>query len=365
MSVAEAPRPTDVEAAFVRQAHQIVRDLMPANPVIYWVDFFVSATIAYTALWLFLATEQWSFTFVASFLVAGFGLYRTAIFIHELAHMPPTKFRLFRAVWNAGFGVPFLAPSFIYTDHRFHHTGQTYGTPGDSEYYPFGRGPVGALARRSLMMLIIPFFPMIRFGLLAPASLLHPTIRRLVWQRASSLGDLSPAYRRPDPDEYERRVVWVLESGCFAVVATLFGCLIAGVLPWAVFWKLYAVYLVVMIVNALRVYAAHVYLSGGEPMTFVEQMLDSTTIPGGPWSALWAPLGMRFHALHHLFPTMPYHSMATAHRRLMRELPADSPYHATLRGSLWGAIRDLVRNATAAPRGARISVSGSGQEGIR
>src|SRR5438552_17067966 len=81
--------------------------------------------------------------------------------------MPPTKFRLFRAVWNTGFGVPFLAPSFIYTDHRAHHMGQTYGTPGDSEYYPFGRGPVGILARRSLMMLVVPFFPVIRFGLLA------------------------------------------------------------------------------------------------------------------------------------------------------------------------------------------------------
>src|SRR5262249_11821688 len=126
-------------------------------------------------------------------------------------------------------------------------------------------------------------------------------------------------------------------------VAALFGCLIAGVFTWAVFWKLYTVYLFVMIVNALRVYAAHGYSSGGDPMTFVQQMLDSTTVEGGPWSALWAPLGMRFHALHHLFPTMPYHTMGRAHRRLMRELPADSLYRATLRPSLWGAIREMVR----------------------
>jgi fatty acid desaturase len=344
MSVAEAPRPTDAEAAFIRQAHRIVNDLMRPNPLIYWADFFLSATISYTALWLFFTTDLWSWTSVVCFFVAGFGLYRTSIFIHELAHMPPTRFRLFRAVWNAGFGVPFLAPSFIYTDHRAHHMSPTYGTPGDSEYYQLGPSRFSEVVRSFVMLPIVPFFGLIRFGLLGPLSLLHPSIRRVVWQRASSLGTLSPWYRRADPDEHERRVVPILELGCFAVVAVLFACLIAGVLSWAVFWKLYAVYLFVMIVNALRVYAAHGYSSGGEPMTFVEQMLDSTTVEGGPWSALWAPLGMRFHALHHLFPTMPYHSMARAHRRLMRELPADSLYQATLRTSLWGAIREMVRS---------------------
>ena len=74
-------------------------------------------------------------------------------------------------------------------------------------------------------------------------------------------------------------------------------------------------------------------------------MLDSNTIPGGPWTELWAPLGMRYHALHHLFPTMPYHTMGVAHRRLLRELPADSPYHATLRRSMVAAIAELVRKA--------------------
>jgi len=357
MSVAEATRPTDAEATFIRQAHQIVKDLMRPNPFVYWLDFFASAAVSYTALWLLLTSDLWSITSLVSLVVSGFGLYRTSIFIHELAHMPPTKFRLFRAVWNAGFGVPFLAPSFIYTDHRVHHIGQTYGTPGDSEYHQFGPERFGEVVRGFVMLPVVPFFPLIRFGLLGPVSLLHPSIRRLVWQRASSLGTLSPAYRRADPDEHERRVVWLLEIGCFAIVAGLFGCLFAGVFAWAVFWKLYAVYLFVMIVNALRVYAAHGYASGGEPMTFVEQMLDSTTIPGGPWSALWAPLGMRFHALHHLFPTMPYHSMARAHRRLMRELPPDSPYQTTIRGSLFGAIRGLLSGAAAASRNGRVATT--------
>jgi fatty acid desaturase len=104
-----------------------------------------------------------------------------------------------------------------------------------------------------------------------------------------------------------------------------------------------------IMVNNLRVLAAHRYVGPGVPMTFLEQMLDSTTIPG-PSGALWAPLGMRFHALHHLFPTMPYHAMGTAHRRLMRQLPPDSPYHQTVVRSLPASIMNLVRAARASAR---------------
>jgi hypothetical protein len=36
------------------------------------------------------------------------------------------------------------------------------------------------------------------------------------------------------------------------------------------------------------------------------------------------PLGLRYHALHHLFPSLPYHALGTAHRRLIVALPPDS-----------------------------------------
>ena len=53
---------------------------------------------------------------------------------------------------------------------------------------------------------------------------------------------------------------------------------------------------------------------------------------------------MRYHALHHLLPSLPYHAMGTAHRRLMSCLPEDSPYRMTIRPSLWAAIGDVIRN---------------------
>src|SRR3954471_12770940 len=91
MSVAEARRPTETEAAFIRQAHQIVKDLMPHNPAIYWADFILTAIVAYSALCVCLTAPPWSAAQAVSFVVSGFALYRLSIFIHELAHLPPTR----------------------------------------------------------------------------------------------------------------------------------------------------------------------------------------------------------------------------------------------------------------------------------
>lgn len=88
-------------------------------------------------------------------------------------------------------------------------------------------------------------------------------------------------------------------------------------------------------------------------MSFEEQILDSHNYPCPPWfTELWGPVGMRFRALHHLFPSLPYHAMPEAHRRLMARLPADSPYRKTVRVSLTGTLcGTLARDGNA--RGGR------------
>ena len=49
---------------------------------------------------------------------------------------------------------------------------------------------------------------------------------------------------------------------------------------------------------------AHRYCGSGEPMSSAEQVRDSNDFPG-VLAELWAPVGLRYHAMHHLFPQLP------------------------------------------------------------
>jgi fatty acid desaturase len=91
---------------------------------------------------------------------------------------------------------------------------------------------------------------------------------------------------------------------------------------------------------------AHRWWNDNEEMSFVDQMLDSVTVAERPWiSELWGPIGTRFHSLHHLFPSLPYHNMPEAHSRLMKHLPAESPYRQTVESSLTAALLDLFQRS--------------------
>ena len=64
--------------------------------------------------------------------------------------------------------------------------------------------------------------------------------------------------------------------------------------------------------------------------------------------ALWAPVGLRYHGLHHLLPSVPYHALGEAHRRLCAELGEDSVYHAS---SHRGLVPLVARLAASTWRG--------------
>ena len=86
-------------------------------------------------------------------------------------------------------------------------------------------------------------------------------------------------------------------------------------------------------------------------MSVTAQYLDSVNVPPpGLLPALWAPVGLRYHALHHLLPGVPYHNLGEAHRRLKRELGPDSIYFAANHRHLSLLIARLAKSSW---RGAR------------
>ncbi len=327
------------------QARTFVKDLFEHNAWIYWMDFLLSLSLAYGAVALYLTSRMFSAPYFIGFTVAAFALYRCGVFIHEIAHMPAKRMGLFRVTWNILFGIPTLTPAFAYKCHMDHHNPRHFGTVKDGEYLPLGVGPVGRIVIYLLQIPVLPALAIIRFLVVTPLSFLHPRLRRLVLERASSLV-INPKYRRALPSD-ERRGSWVaIELAIFMELAVFLALLISGQVEWRVFVELYVLGMAASGLNWVRTLAAHGYRNTGATLTFAEQIEDSNTIPGHPLlTELLFPVGLRYHSLHHLFPALPYHSLGIAHRRLMAQLPVDSPYRSTVRGGFVEVAREMWRGA--------------------
>jgi fatty acid desaturase len=174
---------------------------------------------------------------------------------------------------------------------------------------------------------------------------------------------MDPGYVRPLPTRQELRYWRLQEAGCFLYAAASAALFVSGRLHWSLLLQGYLTALGIIMVNHIRTLGAHRFTHRGESMTFVDQLIDSLNYPRHPLIAgLWGPVGLRFHALHHLFPSMPYHSLPEAHRRLMAQLPADSPYRQTECSSLTAALVDLWKRAKAsqaAPRSEKTEAVGA------
>ena len=319
------------DKAMMRAAAELTRDLAEARPGIYWPDMIGSAAVGYAALvGAILAGSTW--LAIASGLVAVLALYRALLFIHEISHLHRNALPGFRTAWNALVGIPMLTPSFMYEGvHTLHHARTRYGTADDPEYLPLALMKPWSLPVFVLIALLAPIGLLIRFAILTPLGAIFPPLRTIVWQRFSALA-INPAFRRrPAEGEMKRRFFWqelFASLWAMVLVASIF------VLGWKPLLVALAVFAVVGALNQLRTLVAHLWENEGEAMTVTAQYLDSVNVPPpSPFAGLWAPVGLRYHALHHLMPGLPYHSLGEAHRRLRGHLePATTFWQANHAG---------------------------------
>ena len=151
---------------------------MRRNRAIYWADMLGSALLGYAALFAAMLAAADAGSRSPAALVAVLALYRAGSFIHELTHIKKGAVKGFRFAWNLIVGVPLLVPSFMYEGvHNQHHAKRYYGTVDDPEYLPLALMHPWTLPLFLVVAALAPVGMLIRFGILAPLSLLFPKLR--------------------------------------------------------------------------------------------------------------------------------------------------------------------------------------------
>ncbi|MCZ8325346.1 MAG: fatty acid desaturase [Sphingomonadaceae bacterium] len=330
------------DMAMLRAAVEQTRDISAAKGSIYWPDMLVSAALGYAGLaGAILLPVTWQA--VLAGVVSALAFYRALLFIHELTHIHRDALPGFRFGWNLLVGIPMLTPSLMYENvHTLHHARTRYGTVEDPEYLPLALMKPWSLPLFIVVAVLLPIGLLIRSAVLVPLGVIVPPLRRLVWERASALS-INPEFRRrPAEGDFARQVFWQ-ELG--ASVWALFLVWYAAVHDWRPLAIGLTVISATAVLNQVRTLVAHLWQNEGEPMTVTAQFLDSVNVPPpGLLAELWAPVGLRYHALHHLLPSLPYHALPEAHRRLAKQLGTDSTYARASYPGLLPLVGYLAKN---------------------
>jgi fatty acid desaturase len=350
------PAPAISDRQLVTRAYRLTADLARPNAAVYWTDLLASAAVGWTAFAMALRLGMTAGG-IAAALVSALALYRGISFIHEIVHLRQQAPHWFWTAWHILIGVPMLVPSFMYEGvHNLHHSKVHYGTAGDPEYLPLASYRPRATALILLWAAVEPLFLVLRFLLMTPAAALIPSLRPIVVERMSAMV-MNPAFCRRTPPQ--PRTAWIaIEIATSAYAWTFVLATVSGVLPVAVGTLYLALWCGISTTNMVRTLAAHHYASDGHADDVIGQVLDTASVPPPALlPVLWAPVGLRYHALHHLLPNLPYHNLGAAHRRLTASLPAGSLYRRTVHRRAGAILGRLLRAQARADRAARCTAS--------
>jgi fatty acid desaturase len=343
----------------IAQDRSRIQHLLRPSPRIYWADLLLSAGAGWALFALSLACSGGSaFALLA---IASFPLYRAYFFLHEICHQRRHPIRGFRLAWDLVCGMPLQLPSFTFYDaHQQHHQVSTYGTEKDPEYIPLAKNAWISILKYAASPLVVPIVLTFRFAIATPLSWVIPPFRKVLKTRYSSLA-INRDFRR-DADEKWPLFAETVTAAFMPAVALVYWAAGEpnGFFVFLGHW--YTMTAMMMFVNQFRSVVSHRHRHGRYDPASSSQMrasgagagarkeapwekilADSSSITGGPFVELIAPLASRYHGLHHYFPDLPYHSLAPAHRILAESSPV---YGRRPRASIGEALRSLGQAAS-------------------
>lgn len=343
----------------VRDLNVLVKDLNRPRALVYWTDLAICLALAAAGLWL-----SWPFpervlagspVAIFGLVLAAFALFRASYFNHELAHHA-RDLPGFEIAWNLTIGIPLLIPSYLYSDHLNHHSVKGFATETDVEYFSPNLRGIRGVVLLAIMSFLLPLLYSVRFLIVAPLAWFSPAVRRWADTRASSLGILGLSHRKP-PTANEVFAWRIQELGCFAYLVSVLCAVAVGWLPIHFVMQVNTVIVILLVLHGIRIMVGHRYDVEGSSDR-IEQVLNSFNFTRHrALTVLMAPLGFHLHALHHLFPKIPYHNMQEAHRRVSAALPANSFYHSVELPSYFREVARFMTRGLAAKGRDRSAVT--------
>ena len=271
----------------------IVQDLHGIDGKRVYTELVLIAIIAWGAYFSLFLELPLTFK-IALFFISAIFFYRGLSFIHEVSHFDRILPH-FRLTYNTLFGVPYRVPAYCLTTHNFHHGIKTFGSIADPEYEKW--------TERKKVFLLRPF----------------------------SEDDFSQMKTQD--------IACAIYFVSFCAITTYLGVFKLAFGIW------YAQIVFISLMNTYRALVAHryqIYNASKETAARDLQVNDSVTIEGSFLTEIWAPIGLRYHSTHHMFPMIPYYNLSRAHKRIKAAITPDHPYSKTIEPNFIAAFSKLV-----------------------